>query len=50
MSGRNLEEAKGAASGKRVALRWCLRGITQTQRHRLYKMCQRELAEKREEE
>jgi hypothetical protein len=50
MSGRNLEETKGAASSKRPAPWWCLRAITKTQRCRLQKMHQRELAEKREEE
>jgi hypothetical protein len=48
--GRNLEEAKGDASSKRLAPQWSLRGITKTQRHRLQKMHQSELAEKREEE
>jgi hypothetical protein len=30
-SGRYLEETKGAASNKRPALRWCLRGISKTE-------------------
>jgi hypothetical protein len=47
---QNLEEAKGAASCKRLAPRWCPRGITKTQRCRLQWMHQRELAKKREEE
>jgi hypothetical protein len=47
---RKLEEEKGAASSKRPAPRWCPRGITKTQKHRLQKMCQRELAEIKEEE
>jgi hypothetical protein len=47
---RKSEEEKGAASSKRPAPRWCPRGITKTQKHRLQKMCQRELAEIKEEE
>jgi hypothetical protein len=47
--GKKLEEGKGAAPSKRLAPRWCPRGIT-TQKRRLQKMCQRELAKKKEEE
>jgi hypothetical protein len=47
---RKPEEGKGAAPSKRMAPQWCLRGITKTQKHRLQKMCQRELPEKKEEE
>jgi hypothetical protein len=47
---RKLEEGKGAAPSKRPAPRWCLGGITKTQKCRWKKMCQRELAEKEEEE
>jgi hypothetical protein len=45
--GRELEEGKGAAPSKRPAARWCPRGITKTQKHRLQKMCQRVLADKK---
>jgi hypothetical protein len=48
--GRKPEEKKGAAPSKRPAPRWCPRGITKTQKRRLKKMRQRELAEKKEEE
>jgi hypothetical protein len=48
--GKKLEEGKGAAPSKRPAPRWCLRGITKTQKHRLQKMRPRELAKKKEEE
>jgi hypothetical protein len=44
------EEGKGAAPSKRLAPRWCPRGITKTQKYRLQKMRQRELAKKKEEE
>jgi hypothetical protein len=44
------EEEKGATPSKRPAPRWCPMGITKTQKRRLQKMCQRELAEKTEEE
>jgi hypothetical protein len=44
------EEEKGATPSKRPAPRWCPRGMTKTQKHRLQKMCQRELAKKKEEE
>jgi hypothetical protein len=47
---RKLEEAKGVAPSKRPAPRWCPRDITKTQKCRLQKMRQRELAEKNEEE
>jgi hypothetical protein len=47
---RELEEGKGGAPIKRPAPRWCPRGITKTQKRRLQKMHQRELAEKKEEE
>jgi hypothetical protein len=45
--GRKQEEEKGAAPGKRLAARWCPRGITKTQKHKLQKMRQRELAKKK---
>jgi hypothetical protein len=48
--GKKPEEGKGAAPGKRPAPWWCPRGITKTQKHRLQKMRQRELAKKKEEE
>jgi hypothetical protein len=48
--GRKLEEVRGAAPSKRPAPRWCPRGINKTQKHKLQKMCQRELAEKKKEE
>jgi hypothetical protein len=32
--------------GRKPALRWCPSGISKTQRHRLQKMWQREIAEK----
>jgi hypothetical protein len=44
------EEGKGAAPSKRPAPQWCPGGITKTHKHRLQKMRQRELAEKKEEE
>jgi hypothetical protein len=47
---RKLEEGKCAAPSKRPAPRWCPKGITKTQKHRLQKMRQRELAEKKKEE
>jgi hypothetical protein len=47
---RKLEEGKGVSSGKRPAPWWCPRGITKTQKNRLQKMHQRELAEKKEKE
>jgi hypothetical protein len=47
LGGKKLEEGKGAAPSKRPAPRWCPRGITKTQKHRLQKMHQRELAEKK---
>jgi hypothetical protein len=48
--GKKPEEGKGAAPSKRPAPWWCPRCITKTQKHRLQKMRQRELAEKKEEE
>jgi hypothetical protein len=48
--GRKLEEVRGAAPIMRPAPRWCPGGITKTQKCRLQKMRQRELAEKKEEE
>jgi hypothetical protein len=48
--GKKPEEGKGAAPSKRLAPQWCPRGITKTHKRRLQKMCQRELAEKKEEE
>jgi hypothetical protein len=48
--GKKAEEGNGAAPNKRPAPRWCPRGITKTQKCRLQKMCQRELAETKEEE
>jgi hypothetical protein len=50
LGGRKLEEGKCVAPSKRPAPRWCPRGITNTQKRRLQKMRQRELAEKKEEE
>jgi hypothetical protein len=44
------DEEKGAAPSKRPAPRWCPRGITKTQKCRLQKMHQRDLAEKKEKE
>jgi hypothetical protein len=44
------KKEKGAAPNKRPAPRWCPRGITKTQKHRLQQMHQRELDEKKEEE
>jgi hypothetical protein len=48
--GKKSKEGKGDAPSKRPAPRWCPRGITKTQKHRLQKMRQRWLAEKKEEE
>jgi hypothetical protein len=48
--GRKPKDEKGATPSKRPAPRWCQRGITKTQKCRLQKTCQRELAEKKEEE
>jgi hypothetical protein len=48
--GKNPEVRKDATPSQRPAPRWCLRGITKTQKRRLQKMCPRELAEKKEEE
>jgi pyruvate/2-oxoacid:ferredoxin oxidoreductase beta subunit len=48
--GREPDEGKHAAPRKRTAPRWHRRGITKTQKNRLQKMRQRELAEKKEEE
>jgi hypothetical protein len=44
------EEGKGATPSKRPAPRWCPRGITKTQKHKLQKMHQKELVKKKEEE
>jgi hypothetical protein len=44
------EVRKDATLSRRMAPRWCPRGITKTQKRRLQKMHQRELAEKKEEE
>jgi hypothetical protein len=48
--GRKPEEGKGAASSRRPALRCCPRGISKTQKHRLRKLQQKELAKKKQEE
>jgi hypothetical protein len=48
--GRKPEEVRGAAPSKRPAPQWCPRGITKTQKRRLQKMRERELAERQEEE
>jgi hypothetical protein len=48
--GMELEEGKGAAPSKRPAPRWCPRGNTKTEKCKLQKMRQRELAEKKEDE
>jgi hypothetical protein len=48
--GKKLEEEKGAAPRKRLAPRWCPRGIIKTQKYIVQKMRQKELAEKKEEE
>jgi hypothetical protein len=48
--GKKPEEGRGVAPSKRLAPRWCLRGITKTQKRRMQKMHQRELAEKKKEE
>jgi hypothetical protein len=45
--GKKLEEEKGVAPSKRSAPRWCPKGITKTQKHRLQKMHHRELVEKK---
>jgi hypothetical protein len=47
--GRKPEEEKGATPSKRPAPQWCPKGITKTQKCRLQKMRQRELAKKKEE-
>jgi hypothetical protein len=47
---RELEELKGAAPSKMPAQRWCPWGITKTQKCRMQKMRQRELAKKKEED
>jgi hypothetical protein len=46
---RKPEEGKGAAPSKKLAPQWCPMGITKTQKRRLQKMRQRELAKKKEE-
>jgi hypothetical protein len=48
--GRKPEEVRGAALSNRTAPRWCPMGITKTQKCRLQKLHQRELAEKKEQE
>jgi hypothetical protein len=48
--GRKPEEVKGVAPSWKPAPRWCPRGITKTQRHRLQKRHQKELAEKKDKE
>jgi hypothetical protein len=48
--GKKPKKAKGAAPSKRPAPRWCPRGITNIQKHRLQKMHQRLLAKEKEEE
>jgi hypothetical protein len=48
--GKKPEEGKGATPRRRPTTWWCLWGITKTQKHRLQKMLQRELADKKEEE
>ena len=50
LGGRKPKEGKGVAPSKRPTPLWCPRGITKTQKCRLQKMRQRELAEKKEEE
>jgi hypothetical protein len=47
---KNQEVRKDVTLSRRLAPRWCPRGITKTQKHRLQKMRQRELAKKKEEE
>jgi hypothetical protein len=44
---REPKEGKGATPNKSPAPRWCPRGITKTQKCRLQKMHQRELAKKK---
>jgi hypothetical protein len=46
--GRKLEEGKGVAPSQKPAPWWCPWGITKTQRCKLLKMHQKELAEKEE--
>jgi hypothetical protein len=50
LGSRKLEEGKGSAPSKRPAPLWYPRDITKTQKCRLQKMRQRELAEKKKEE
>jgi hypothetical protein len=50
LGGRKLEEVRVATPSKTLAPRWCPRCTTKTKKCRLQKMCQRELAEKMEEE
>jgi hypothetical protein len=47
--GRKPEEGKRVAPSQKLVARWCLRGITKTQRRRLQKMCQKELAKEEEQ-
>jgi hypothetical protein len=44
---RKQEDGKGGTLSKRLAPQWCPRGIIKTQKCRLQKMHQRELAEKK---
>jgi hypothetical protein len=44
------EVRKDATLSRRMAPRWCPRGITKTQKRRLQKMHQRELAEKKKQQ
>jgi hypothetical protein len=46
----SIDDSVVAGASKRPAPRWCPRGISKTQRRRLQKLRQKELAEKREEE
>jgi hypothetical protein len=48
--GKKPEEGKCATPSKRPAPWWCPWDITKTQKYILQKMCQRELAEKKEEQ
>jgi hypothetical protein len=50
LGGKKPKEGKCATPSKRPSPRWCPRGITKTQEHRLQMMHQGELAKKKEEE
>jgi hypothetical protein len=50
LGGTKSKEGNGVAPSQKPAPRWCPRGITRTQRRKLQKMHQKELAEKKEEE